>query len=210
MRRALVPPALGLVGFAAIVAATVATSVTSKAIWIGVVSTTLTAALVDGSALLEARRRDRALLKVAGDRVGDLRAHYRLVLNTMYNVTGSEASAELRQMAPPSVDLSESSGFLPPTTKGDWLTHTTQHMAFVLDQALQLGATTSEAWRFVELDLAMRENALILYLQSVVSAGAVFDPQPKEHLTSAADLLDLLDENCGFFKKVAGAEWKYE
>ncbi|HTT50281.1 MAG TPA: hypothetical protein VMH35_02615 [Streptosporangiaceae bacterium] len=60
LRQRSVPILLLLAGMAAVVSAVAVGSVTWKAVWIGVASSCITGGLVDGSALLEVRRRDRA------------------------------------------------------------------------------------------------------------------------------------------------------
>ncbi|HEY1854069.1 MAG TPA: hypothetical protein VGG40_05720, partial [Solirubrobacterales bacterium] len=78
------PVALLAIGVAAIAATLLAHDVTWRAIWIGLASTTVTAGLVDASALLEFRRRDRAVLRVAGDRVGAAQAMFTLIVDAMF------------------------------------------------------------------------------------------------------------------------------
>lgn len=65
LRRGSVPILLLLAGVAAVVSAIAVGSVTWKSVWIGVASSCITGGLVDGSALLEARRRDKAVLRIA-------------------------------------------------------------------------------------------------------------------------------------------------
>jgi hypothetical protein len=91
--RTAVPIVLIAIGLFGVVAAIYADSSDWRAIWIGVASTGLSAGLVDGSAVLEARRREQVILRIAGQRVG--RIHQRLlwIVQALFEVSMAEAAA---------------------------------------------------------------------------------------------------------------------
>ena len=107
LRRRSVPVFLLLAGVAAVVSAIVVGSVTWKAVWIGVASSCLTGGLVDGSALLEARRRDRAVLRIAGMRVGYLHQRLLWIIGAVFDVSGeaSDVGSALRDRHRANIDL---------------------------------------------------------------------------------------------------------
>jgi len=213
LRREATPVVLLLVGVAAIAATFLAHDVTWRAIWIGVASTTVSAGLVDSSALLEFRRRDRAVLRVAGDRVGAARALFMMVIDAMLGgVSDIEhfSARGLREVKEAvSIDLDEDSHMMPPRSRRVQVTYMTQQMTDALHEALRLGSQTSEALRFEEIDSGMRRNGFVLYLHSVIAQGFQFDPLPPRYIHSAADALDLLEKHLEFFRHVAGDSWQY-
>lgn len=213
LRREAVPAALLFFGSAAIVASALANDVTWRAIWIGVASTTVTAGLVDASALLAARKRERSVLRIAGDRVGVARAIFRELLDAMFGglfEMGWPSSHDLRQVQEPvSIDLDEDAGVMPPRSRRIQIIHLTGLLTDALGEALRLGADTSEAFRFEEIDSGMRRNDFVLYLHSVIGQGFQFDPLPPKFIHSAADALDLLEKHLAFFRRIAGASWQY-
>jgi hypothetical protein len=99
-RRTSVPIFVLLAGVAAVISAIAAGSVTWKAVWIGVASSCLTGGLVDGSAVLEARRRDRAILRVAGMRVGYFHQRLLWIIDAVFCVSGepSDVGDALRDL----------------------------------------------------------------------------------------------------------------
>ncbi len=211
-RREFTPIGLLLVGLAAIAATLVAHDVTWRAIWIGVASTTVTGGLVDGSALMEARRRERAVLRAAGDRVGAARSMFFLIIDAMFGGAehiGFSASALREVREPVSIDLDEDAHVMPPRSRRVQVIYLTDQLTDALHEALRLGSQTSEAPRFEEIDSGMRRNGFVLYLHSVIAQGLQFDPLPPRYVHSAADALDLLDKHLRFFQRIAGASWQY-
>jgi hypothetical protein len=91
--RTAVPIVLIALGLLGAVAAFFADCSDWRAIWIGVASTGLSAGLVDGSAVLEARRREQATLRIVGQRVG--RIHQRLlwIVEALFEVSMAETAA---------------------------------------------------------------------------------------------------------------------
>lgn len=213
LRREATPVTLLLVGVAAIAAALLADEVTWRAIWIGVASTTVSAGLVDASAILEFKRRDRAVLRVAGDRVGAARSMFMLIIDAMFGgVLDAErfSASGLREVQEAvSLNLDEDSLMMPPRSRRVQVIYMTQQMTDALHEALRLGSQTSEAPRFEQIDSALRRNSFVLYLHSVIAQGFQFDPLPPKYIHSAADALDLLDKHLGFFQHIAGASWPY-
>ena len=66
----------------------------------------LTGGLVDGSALLEVRRRDNAVLRIAGMRVGCLHRRLLWIIGAVFDVSGepSDVGSALRDLHRASID----------------------------------------------------------------------------------------------------------
>ena len=215
-RRA-VPVTLLLLGAGAVVLAVVARQVTWKAVWIGVASTCLAAGLVDGSALIEARRRERVLLQLAGERVGALHQSLLWILVAVFDVeieNPADVSRRLRAPNVPAIDLHTRlpGGEPPPRTR---LVGALQYLAQVNDAlavAISLGAQTNEAERFQLLDEAVRSSVFIAWLRRHAVRDAP-RPDPGElagyRAQLAADLLDAVQQQFRFFAARASKSWRY-
>ena len=107
-KRRATPIALLLAGVASVLIAILAASTTWKAVWIGVASTCATAGLVDASALLELMRREKAILRVVGPRIGFVHQRFLWVLANVFDLPPTEpigVAPALRALVAPRVDL---------------------------------------------------------------------------------------------------------
>jgi hypothetical protein len=208
--RATTPVLLLTAGLAAIALIFVADDPTWKAVWVGVASTAIAAGLVDGSALLESRRREGAILDIAGDRVG--RIHQRLlwILNAVFEAGAGEAAElgrQLRESTQSTYDPARTADIMPPRTTAVWVAQCVADIDEALDVALALGAQTSQVARFVRLDALVRGGPFMTWLRNAsslpVRSGA-------ENLAQqAADLLDSVQEEFQFFSDRDARGWKF-
>ena len=211
VRRRSVPVLLLLAGVVAVVAAIAVSSVTWKAVWIGVASSCLTGGLVDGSALLEARRRDRAILRIAGMRVGYLHQRLLWVIGAVFDVSGeaSDVGRTLRDLHGASVDLTAMMpGVVPARTRLVRAMESLAQLEEALAVAVSLGTQTTEAERFEQLDGAVRSNHFYVWLKSASVTPRILD-EDSALANGAADLLDAVQTQFRFFADHGGQSWRY-
>jgi hypothetical protein len=91
-QRTAVPIGLLLAGAASAFLVFTTGDPTWKAVWIGLASTCLTAGLVDGSALLDARGRKRAVLRVVGHRIGFVHQRYLWIVRAAFDLSWNDAA----------------------------------------------------------------------------------------------------------------------
>jgi hypothetical protein len=169
LRRRSVPILLLLAGVAAVALAIAVGSVTWKAVWIGVASSCITGGLVDGSALLEARRRDKAVLRIAGMRVGYLHQRLLWIIGAVFDVSGeaSDIGTALRDLHRTSIDLTAMMpAVVPARTRLARATESLAQLEDALAVAVSLGTQTTEAGRFEQLDGALRSNHFYVWLMA--------------------------------------------
>jgi hypothetical protein len=210
-RRSSVPILLLLAGVAAVVAAIAAGSVTWKAVWIGVASSCLTGGLVDGSALLEARRRDRAVLRIAGMRVGYLHQRLLWIIGAVFGVTGgpSDVGGALRGLHRASIDLTAvMPAVAPARTRLVRAMESLAQLEEALAVAVSLGTQTTEAGRFEQLDAALRSNHFYGWLKSAPVTPKILD-EDSALANGAADALDAVQTQFRFFADHGGQSWRY-
>jgi hypothetical protein len=186
-------------------------SVTWKAVWIGVASSCLTGGLVDGSALLEARRRDRAVLRIAGVRVGYLHQRLLWIISAVFDVSGepSDVGNALRDLHRATIDLTTiMPAVVPERTR---LARAMESLAQLEDSlfvAVSLGTQTAEAGRFEQLDGALRSNHFYMWLKSTSVTTRILD-EDSALANGAADALDAVQTQFRFFAHRGGESWRY-
>jgi hypothetical protein len=211
LRRGSVPVLLLLAGVAAVVAAVAVGSVTWKAVWIGVASSCLTGGLVDGSALLEVRRRDKAVLRIAGMRVGYLHQRLLWIIGAVFDVSGEpwDVGSTLRDLHRASIDLTAMMPtVVPARTRLVRATESLAQLEEALAVAVSLGTQTTEAWRFEQLDAALRSNHFYGWLKSASLAPRILD-EDSALANGAADVLDAVQTQFRFFADHGGQTWRY-
>jgi hypothetical protein len=211
LRRRSVPIFLLLAGVAAVVSALAVGSVTWKAVWIGVASSCLTGGLVDGSALLEVRRRDRAVLRIAGTRVGYLHQRLLWIIGAVFDVSGepSDVGSALRDLHRASIDLtSMMPALVPARTRLARAMESLAQLEEALAVAVSLGAETTEAGRFEQLDAALRSNHFYAWLKVAPVTPSVVD-ECSALASAAADALDAVHTQFRFFARLGGESWRY-
>jgi hypothetical protein len=211
LRRRSVPVFLLLAGLAAVVAAIAVGSVTWKAVWIGVASSCLTGGLVDGSALLEVQRRDRAVLRIAGVRVGYLHQRLLWIISAVFDVSGepSDVGSALRDLQRASIDLTAMMpAVVPARTRLVRALESLAQFEEALAVAVSLGTQTTEAERFEQLDGALRSNHFYVWLKSASVTPRILD-QDAALANGAADALDAVQTQFRFFADHGGESWWY-
>ena len=211
LRRRSVPILLLLAGVAAVVSAVAVGSVTWKAVWIGVASSCLTGGLVDGSALLEVRRRDRAVLRIAGVRVGYLHQRLLWIISAVFDVNGEplDVGGALRDLQRASIDLTAMMPtVVPARTRLVRATESLAQLEEALAVAVSLGTQTTEAERFEQLDGVLRSNHFYVWLKSASVTPAVLD-EDSALANGAADALDAVQTQFRFFADRGGQSWWY-
>jgi hypothetical protein len=211
LRRRSVPILLLLAGLAAVVLAIAVGSVTWKAVWIGVASSCVTGGLVDGSALLEARRRDRAVLRIAGVRVGYLHQRLLWIISAVFDIGGepSRVGSALRDLHRASIDLTKMMpGVVPARTRLARAMESLAQLEEALAVGVSLGTQTAEAGRFEQLDGALRLNPFYVWLKSASMTRRVVD-EDSALANGAADALDAVQTQFRFFADHGGQSWQY-
>ena len=211
LRRGSVPILLLLAGVAAVVLAIAVGSVTWKAVWIGVASSCITGGLVDGSALLEAQRRDRAVLRIAGVRVGYLHQRLLWIISAVFDVSGepSDVGNALRDLHGASIDLTTMMpAVVPARTRLARAMESLAQLEDALAVAVSLGTQTTEAERFEQLDGALRSNQFYVWLKSASVTPRILD-EDSALANGAADALDAVQTQFRFFADRGGGSWWY-
>jgi hypothetical protein len=210
-RRTSVPILLLLAGAVAVILVIAAGSVTWKAVWIGVASSCLTGGLVDGSALLEARRRDKAVLRIAGMRIGYLHQRLLWIIDAVFCVSGEPADVTpaLRGLQRATTDLTAMMpGLVPARTRLARALESLAQLEEALAVAVSLGTQTTEASRFEQLDAALRQSRFYAWLKSAAVTPDIPDEYPPL-ASAAADVLDTVQTQFRFFARVSGRSWRY-
>jgi hypothetical protein len=210
-RRTSVPVFLLLAGVAFVISAIAAGSVTWKAVWIGVASSCLTGGLVDGSALLEARRRDKAVLRIAGMRIGYLHQRLLWIIDAVFCVSGepSDVGSALRGLHGARIDLTTMMpGLVPARTRLARALESLAQLEEALAVAVSLGTQTAEASRFEQLDVALRQNHFYAWLKSAAVTPGILD-ECSSLASAAADALDAVQTQFRFFAGLSGRSWRY-
>jgi hypothetical protein len=205
LRRRSVPVFLLLAGVAAVVLAIAVGSVTWKAVWIGVASSCLTGGLVDGSALLEVRRRDRAVLRISGVRIGYLHQRLLWIIGAVFDVSGkpSDVGSALRDLHRASIDLTAMMpAVVPARTRLARATESLAQLEEALFVAVSLGTQTTEAGRFEQLDAALRSNHFYGWLKSASLTPRILD-EDSALANGAADVLDAVQTQFASSRTVA-------
>lgn len=211
LRRRSLPILLLLAGVAAVFSALAADSVTWKAVWIGVASTCITASLVDGSALLEARRRDNAVLRIAGVRVGYLHQRLLWIISAVFDINGEPAavSRALRDLRRAEIDLTTMMpAVVPARTRLARAMESLGQLEDALAVAVTLGTQTTEAERFEQLDGSVRSNQFYVWLKGASVMPRVLD-ENSALANGAADALDAIQTQFRFFAARGGESWRY-
>jgi hypothetical protein len=210
-RRTSVPIFVLLAGVVAVILAIAAGSVTWKAVWIGVASSCLTGGLVDGSALLEARRRDRAILRIAGMRIGYLHQRLLWIIDAVFCVSGepSDVGGTLRGLDRAGTDLTAMMpGLVPARTRLARALESLAQLEEALAVAVSLGTQTTEAGRFEQLDAALRQSRFYVWLKGAAVTPDIHD-QDASLASGAADVLDAVQTQFRFFARLTGRSWRY-
>jgi hypothetical protein len=200
-----------MAGVAAVISAIAAGSVTWKAVWIGVASSCLTGGLVDGSALLEARRHDTAILRIAGMRVGYLHQRLLWIIGAVFDVSGepSDVGSALRGLDRASIDLTAiMPAVVPARTRLARALESLAQLEEALAVAVSLGTQTTEASRFEQLDVALRQNHFYAWLKSASVTPGLLD-EDSSLASGAADVLDAVQAQFRFFAGLSGRSWRY-
>jgi len=211
LARRSVPILLLLAGVAGVVSAFAANSVTWKAVWIGVASSCLTGGLVDGSALLEVRRRDRAILRIAGLRVGYLHQRLLWIIGAVFDVSGEplEVGSALRDLHRARIDLTAiMPAVVPARTRLARAMESLAQMEEALAVAVSLGVQTTEAGRFEQLDASLRSNHFYAWLKSAPVTPSILD-EDSALASAAADALDAAHKQFRFFAGLRGENWRH-
>ena len=158
--RHAVPILLATTGVISVYLVSVANGTTWKAVWIGVASTMFASGLVDASVQIEAVRRERAVLRIAGERVARINQNVLLLISSAFDlqVDVSEMHATLAALTDHKIDLSAIAPprVFPEQTK---LQGVMVHLAEIdqsLEFAVTLGSLTHAAARLERLDDSIR------------------------------------------------------
>ncbi len=152
--RHAVPILLAIAGLISVYLVSVANGTTWKAVWIGVASTMFASGLVDASVQIEATRRERAVLRIAGERVARINQNVLLLISSAFDlqVDVSEMHATLAELTDHKIDLSAvAPRVFPEQTK---LQGVMVHLAEIdqsLEFAVTLGSLTYAAARLGRL-----------------------------------------------------------
>jgi hypothetical protein len=166
---------------------------------------------VDGSALLEARQRDKAVLRIAGMRVGYLHQRLLWIIGAVFDVSGepSDVGGALRELHRASIDLTATMpAVVPARTRLVRAMESLAQFEEALAVAVGLGTQTAEAGRFEQLDAALRSNHFYAWLKGASLTPRILD-EGSVLANGAADALDAVQTQFRFFANRGGASWRY-
>lgn len=217
MHRAIVPIGLIAAGAAAAIAVPIADDPTWQAIWVGLASTGLSSGLVDGSALLEARSREQAILLLVGARVAEVHRALLAVIGAVFDIP----------MQPPGdlpgrlhsfhkerdvVFASPIPNQAPPITMQGYLMQQLQAIEIALNSALALAVLTDQATRLQRLDDLAEHGPFLPVLRAMVVQAPQMGFQSiranQKLAEAAADSLEAIQAEFRFFANQAGAKWR--
>jgi hypothetical protein len=191
--RVVVLLVLLVVGAVSGLVAACAVSETSRAIWIGLSSTTAAAALVDGSALLGSRRHEQVLIRMISVRLHRINQRLWSIVAAVFDVEGEPDAtiARLRSWEEKPIDLTTPvPAVAPQRPRRQWILECIQQIDELLDVVISLGAETRAAGSIERLDCAMRTGFVIAMRSDVPvwrGGGAIFAAE-------AAGLLEVVRE----------------
>jgi hypothetical protein len=192
--RIAVPVGLLLAGIVSAALVLTTDDPTWKAVWIGLTSTCLTAGLVDGSGLLEARRREHAVLRVVGHRVGFVHQRYLWIVRAAFDLhwnDGADVPNMLRALTTANiVDLRTGMPQLtPPTTRLAYAVGSLGELHDALAVAVSLASGTGEAHRLEAVDRALRLNTFDTWLRAAAASPQMAVVTGGHLANAAADVL---------------------
>ena len=210
--RTSTPISLLLAGIASVALVLTTDEPTWKAVWIGLASTCLAAGLVDGSGLLEARRRERAVLRVVGHRVGFMHQRYLWIVRATFDLSWNDAAhvpTMLRALTTANtVDLRTAMPQLtPPTTRLAYAVGSLGELNDALAVAVSLASGTGQARRLEAVDRAMRSNTFDTWLRTAATSPQIAVVSGGQLANAAADVLDAIQEQFRYFAKQGGDSW---
>lgn len=167
--RHAVPGVLAIAGLVAVYLVLAAHAPTSKAVWIGVASTAFAASLVDASVQIEGAIRERAIIRVAAQRVARINRSVLYLLRSAYeiDVHGSDMRDRLDTLADDhEIDATKPEfGMAPDRTKGEWWSLALEQIDQDMDLAVTLGSLTYAAAQVERLEQIIRANGFLTVLR---------------------------------------------
>ncbi|MGO9448293.1 MAG: hypothetical protein ACLQQB_11635 [Solirubrobacteraceae bacterium] len=206
--RHAVPILLATTGVISVYLVSVANGTTWKAVWIGVASTMFASGLVDASVQIEAVRRERAVLRIAGERVARINQNVLLLISSAFDlqVDVSEMHATLAALTDHKIDLSAiAPRVFPEQTK---LQGVMVHLAEIdqsLEFAVTLGSLTHAAARLERLDDSIRSSVFLIALRHASINPRMSGPVLVD---SARELFETMREQHRWFGRRGGSTWR--
>jgi hypothetical protein len=206
--RHAVPFVLAAAGVISVYLVSVANGTTWKAVWIGVASTMFASGLVDASVQIDAARREKAVLRIAGQRVAHINQNVLQLISSVFDlqVDVSQMHATLAELTDHEIDLTAiEPRVFPQQTKLQRVVVCLAEIDQSLEFAVTLGSLTYAAARLERLDDAIRSNAFLASLRHASVIPRMSGPSLVE---SARELFETMREQHRWFGRRGGARWR--
>lgn len=144
-------------------------------------------------------------------RVGYLHQRLLWIIGAVFDISGepSDVGSALRDLHRASIDLTAMMpAVVPARTRLARATESLAQMEEALAAAVSLGAETTEAGRFEQLDAALRSNLFYAWLKGVPVMPSIVD-EDSVLANGAADALDAVQTQFRFFAGLGGESWRY-
>ena len=206
--RHVVPILLAIAGVISVYLVSVANGTTWKAVWIGVASTMFASGLVDASVQIDAGRREKAVLRIAGQRVARINQNVLRLISSAFDlqVDVSEMQTTLTALTDHKIDLSAiAPRVIPQQTKLQGVVFYLAEIDQSLEFAVTLGSLTYAAARLERLDDAIRSNVFLLAMRNASINPRMSGPVLVD---SARELFDTMREQHRWFGRRGGSTWR--
>jgi hypothetical protein len=208
--RDLVPLFLVAVAAVSVWVATLPHSSTARATWIGLAATLSTAGLVDGSARLDSRTRERAVQRLVGERVARINQDVVWMVKELFCLSDGDSRHRLEQLdnlTSPVINLNEEANVWPKgQPKLGLVVAARERIKHNLETAVDLAAVTDDASRIGEFEGVLQSNGIMILVRYAeaepVHRGATL---PVE----AVKLLTVVQRQFDWYARRGGPGWRW-
>jgi hypothetical protein len=194
------------------VAAAAASSETWTSIWIGVAGTSAAAALVDASAVWEARRRLLPVQRLAARRLGRIHQLLLQIVTVVFDdlqvAEPQRAAQGLRELPEASLDMTTPAAVHPPRSRQQFVIELHAQVQAVREELVALAGAGVLAHEADELDRLLSSSPFMSLVRDAFPSA----PHWRNRSQIAADAADVLAAVQGLMPvaaKAAGPTWRY-
>jgi len=192
--------------------AAAAGSDTWTSIWIGVAGTSAAAALVDASAVWEARRRLLPVQRLAARRVGRIHQLLLQIVAVVFDdlqVDEPRWTAQgLRELPEAPLDLTTPEAVHPPRSRQQFVVELHAQLQAVRDELVALAAAGVLAHQADEVDRLLSNSPFVIFVRDAIPAAARWRARA-QLAADAANVVAAVQELMPVAAKAAGPTWRY-
>jgi len=185
---------------------------TWTSIWIGVAGTSAAAALVDASAVWEARRRPLPVQRLAARRLG--RIHQlllqivRVVFDDLQADEPRRTPQALRELPEAPLDLTTPAAVHPPRSRQQFAVELHAQLQAVRDELVALAGTGVLAHEADEVDRLLSNSPFVILVRDAIPAAPHWRARA-QIAADAADVVAAVQELMPVAARAAGPTWRY-